>query len=354
MQNCFPQIQISKSTQPTTPPTHNLGFGQHFSDHMFIAHHHSQKGWLKASIEPYHILSTNPSCSVLHYAQSVFEGLKAFSHRDHRIALFRPHYHAERLQKSAEALCLPKIETQDFISAIKTLVQIDQNFIPQNENESLYIRPILFASEDFLGVRPSQDSTFVILTSPVGGYYGQSFEPLKIWVEHEASRVAPGGIGFAKASANYAPSLKMAYEAKKRGFHQVLWLDASQHQNIEEVGTMNIFFRIENTLITPKLTGTILAGCTRDCVITLAQNEGLTVEERVVTMDEIKKLAKSKHRIEAFGTGTAAVISPIQKMTSKHDEIEFTSFEMATKLYTVLTNIQKGLTPDIYKWLEYV
>lgn len=335
-------------------PTGNLGFGQHFSDHVFISHFTTDTGWHDSGIIPFGELKLDPACSVLHYAQSVFEGLKAFRTKDNRIVLFRPDFHAKRLQVSANALCLPHVNVEDFITACKHLVNIDQHFIPAGEGESLYIRPLLFSSESFLGVRPANEITFLILTGPVGGYYGKNFEPTAIWVEEHASRVAPGGIGFAKASGNYAASLKAATTAKQKGFNQVLWLDACHHEFIEEVGTMNIFFRIGDKLITPNLSGNILPGCTRDSVITLAKEKNIAIEERPISLNEVLSASKAKMSVEAFGTGTAAVISPIKTIATSHEQIHFIHHEYATIFYKEITAIQQGEMPDTHNWITEV
>ena len=354
MQTHFPSFVTQNNSNPKTVPTGNLGFGQHFSDHVFLAQYNSENGWVSSGIMPFAALSLDPACSVLHYAQYVFEGLKAFRTHDQKIVLFRPDFNAKRLQVSAEALCLPPVDCNDFMAACKLLVKTDQHFIPSGDGESLYIRPLLFASESFLGVRPANEITFVIMTGPVGGYYGKTFEPTAIWVEEHASRVAPGGIGFAKASGNYAASLKAATLAKKNGYNQVLWLDAAHHEFVEEVGTMNIFFRIGNTLITPNLSGNILAGCTRDCVLTLAKEHNFTVEERPISIKEVFAAAKNKTPLEAFGTGTAAVVSPIKTIATADAQIHFTQHEYASFFSEQIVGIQQGHITDSHNWNQIV
>lgn len=354
MSNRFPSFAAQKTLSPKAVPSGNLGFGQHFSDHVFLSHYTKDAGWFESGILPYGELKLDPACSVLHYAQSVFEGLKAFRTKDQRIVLFRPDFHAKRLQVSAEALCLPTVDVEDFVTACKQLVKCDQQFIPTGEGESLYIRPLLFASESFLGVRPANEITFLILTGPVGGYYGKSFEPTAIWVEEHASRVAPGGIGFVKASGNYAASLKAATVAKQKGFNQVLWLDACHHEFIEEVGTMNIFFRIGDKLITPNLTGNILPGCTRDSVLTLAKEHSFNIEERPISLQEVVSAIKAKTTVEAFGTGTAAVISPIKTIAMQNEELHFNQHEYAKFFYKEITQIQQGEVADTHHWISEV
>jgi branched-chain amino acid aminotransferase len=349
------QIEVKKTTEPRVkPPVNQLGFGKYFSDHMFLMDYQGGR-WQKPRIEPYGPLSLEPGACVLHYSQCLFEGQKAFRGKNGKVRLFRPSFHAARMAKGARRLCMPGMPDADFLEAVRTLVKIDADWIPDSRGSALYIRPTLIGTESFLGVRPAEKYLFFIIASPVGAYYAEGFNPVKIWVEEEYVRAAPGGLGAVKAGANYAASLSAFMEANAKGYSQVLWLDAVERSQIEEVGTMNVFFRFKNEIVTPPLGGTILNGATRDCVIRLLQDWGLNVRERALTLDEVLAAYKTGDLLEAFGTGTAAVISPIGELATKTQTLKLCdgkASELTQRLYDEITAIQYGEKPDPYGWVE--
>ncbi len=335
------------------PQPSELGFGQHFTDHMFMMDYIHDKGWINARIVPYQPIELDPAALILHYAQAVFEGLKAYHGEDGRIRLFRPIMNARRLNASAERLCMPTIEPQFFIEAVKTLVYLEREWVPKAQGASLYIRPTMIATEPALGVRPALEYLFFIITSPVGAYYKEGFNPVKIMVTDKYVRAVPGGIGYTKAAANYAASLKAAQEAQALGYSQVLWLDARERRFVEEVGTMNIFFHFKDALVTPSLTGSILPGVTRDSVIQLAREWGLEVQERPITIDEVIEGLETGNVLEVFGTGTAAVISPVGVLHYKGKDHVINQGEtgpLAKRLFQEITEIQYGIKPDTRGW----
>ncbi|MCO5112709.1 MAG: branched-chain amino acid aminotransferase [Bdellovibrionaceae bacterium] len=353
-QNTIP-IHITKSkTLKEKPSEDNLGFGKHFTDHMFLAKYHNDKGWYSAEITPVKNLELHPAASVLHYGQALFEGMKAFRQKDGSVSLFRTQFNWERMCIGAERLCLQAPPLELFQDAIKALVKIDQDWVPQTRGCSLYIRPTLIGVEPFLGVRPSQEYLFFVLLSPAGNYFGDKVSPVKIWVEDEFLRAAPGGLGHTKAAANYAGSLKAAQKAKQNGFSQVLWLDVTR-KFVEEVGTMNVFFVIDDRVITPELDGTILGGGVRDAAIQLLKHKGYKVSEQKVSIEELRHAQQTGRLKEAFGTGTAAIISPIGELRAREWDIAFTQdFEnsLASELYNDLIEIQSGQSDDIFSWME--
>lgn len=335
------------------PSPEKLGFGQYFTDHMFVAKYAEDKGWYQTEILPYGPLSIEPGASVLHYGQSLFEGMKAFRQNDGQIVLFRPEFNCHRLADGAARVCLEAPPLDLFMQGLKELVSVDQRWVPDQPNTSLYIRPTLIGTESFLGVRPSKETTFFIILSPVGSYYAEGARPIKIWTEETYLRAAPGGLGAVKAGANYAASLKAALEAKEKGYAQVLWLDVEQ-QGIEEVGTMNVFFVFKNEIVTPALNGSILSGGTRSAVIELLKKKNLPLVERKVTIIEVIEKIKDGELLEAFGTGTAAVISPIgelhyqgQNWTINNNLIG----SLSAQLYNTITGIQKGDIKDEMNWI---
>lgn len=348
-------IQITKSTQPKQKPAEDqIGFGKHFTDHMFVAKYHVDKGWYSAEIKPLQNLEIHPAASVLHYGQALFEGMKAFRQKDGQVALFRTAFNWERMCLGAERLCLQAPPLELFQDAVKKLVEMDQDWVPQSRGCSLYIRPTLVGVEPFLGVRPSQEYLFFIILSPAANYFSEGLAPVRIWVEDEFLRAAPGGLGYTKAAANYAGSLKAAQKAKQNGFSQVLWLDVSK-KFVEEVGTMNVFFVIDDRVITPALDGTILGGGVRDSVIQLLKHKGYKVSEQKVSIEELRYAQQAGRLKEAFGTGTAAIISPIGELKSREWEIVFDSYtedSLANNLYNTLIEIQSGQQEDVFKWME--
>jgi branched-chain amino acid aminotransferase len=334
-----------------------LGFGNHFSDHMFLMDHREGSGWRNARIVPYGPLALPPAAMVLHYGQEIFEGLKAYYAADGSICLFRPGMNAQRLNRSAARLCMPEVPEGDQLQAIRALVRTDRDWIPRSRGASLYIRPAMIATEEALGVRPSSEHLYFVITGPVGAYYARGFEPVRILVEDRFVRAARGGLGEAKTGSNYAASLLAARAARAEGFDQVLWLDAGERRLVEEVGTMNIFFLLRGELVTPPLSGSILPGVTRDSVITLAREWGIPVSERPVEIGEVIRGAADGSLAEAFGTGTAAVVSPVGTLSYQGQETPVNRGrvgELSRKLYREITGIQYGEIEDRHRWVQRV
>ncbi len=332
----------------------NLGFGTLFTDHMFIMHYNEVKGWYDSEIKKYSPLILDPAACILHYGQAIFEGLKAYR-RDDGIYLFRADKNFKRLQNSAVRMCMPKIDVEFTMNALKELISIDQHWVPHSEGTSLYIRPTYIATEPFIGVHPSTEYIFYIILCPVGAYYATGFAPVKIKVEDKYVRASIGGVGDAKTCGNYAASLLSAEEAKKEGYTQVLWLDAQERKYVEEVGTMNMFFVIDGSIITSPLTGSILPGVTRDSVIQICKSEGLKIEERKLTIDEVIKALDDGKLDEAFGSGTAAVITPVGSLGYKGKDYDINDLkvgELTQKLYDTLTGIQWGKISDKFGWTQ--
>lgn len=350
-------IPVQKCAQSKTkPPSQDLGFGQYFSDHLYQVRYSPKKGWHQAEIIPYQNFQIDPGAAVLHYGQALFEGMKAFRQKNGDIVLFRPEYNCKRLQQGAARLCMEAPPTDVMMAGIRKLVALEKDWVPQERGCSLYIRPTLIGTEAFLGVRPSQEYLFYVILSPVSSYYKEGLNPISIWVEENYIRAAPGGLGATKAGANYAASLLAALEAKKKGYAQVLWLDVA-HQHIEEVGTMNVFFKIGDEIITPSLDGTILAGGVRDCVLQMLRSWGLKVTERKLGIDEVLQAMQQGRLQEAFGTGTAAVISPIGKLFYQGKDWILNDQKIgpvASRLYNEITAIQYGESEDKFGWLEKV
>lgn len=349
------EIEISKTKTPRAKvPVEQLGFGKVFADHQFLMDYTGGR-WERPRIEPYGALSLEPGACVLHYSQCLFEGQKAFRAKSGKIRLFRPRFHAQRMAKGAVRLCMPSVPEELFLNAVRQLVQVDSDWVPSARGASLYIRPTLIGTESFLGVRPAEKYLFFIITCPVGAYYAEGFNPIKIWVEEEYIRAAAGGLGAIKAGANYASSLKAAVDAKKKGYAQVLWLDARDHSHVEEVGTMNVFFRLKKEIVTPPLSGTILNGSTRDCVLQLLKSWGMPVVERPIAMSEVQGAHKAGDLLEVFGTGTAAVISPVGELATRENRMfigEGKVGELTQRLFDEMTAIQYGEKPDAFGWIE--
>ncbi len=334
-----------------------LEFGKIFSDHMFLMEYEEGRGWRNARIVPYGPIELLPTAVVLHYAQEIFEGLKAYYAQDGGICLFRPDRNAERMNRSAARLCMPAVPVETQLDAIRELVRIDRDWIPRARGASLYIRPAMIATESALGVHPSSDYLFFIVTGPVGAYYAKGFEPVRILVEEKYVRATRGGLGEAKTGANYAASILAAKEAKAEGFDQVLWLDAEHRRFVEEVGTMNIFFVFRGELVTPPLSGSILPGVTRDSVIALAREWKIPVAERPVEIDEVIRGAADGTLSEAFGTGTAAVVSPVGSFSFRGREARIGNSgvgELSRKFYEEITGIQYGEIEDRHRWVHRV
>lgn len=312
-------IKITKTTSPKAKPTGKLGFGKIFTDHMFLMNYTRGKGWHDPRIEPFHDLTLSPACMVFHYGQEMFEGLKAYKAADGSNYLFRPDMNAKRTNNTNDRLCIPQIPVEDFVQAVKAIVSVDQDWIPTEPGTSLYIRPFIIATEPFLGVDVSETFLFMIILSPSGAYYESGLEPVGIWIEDEYVRAVRGGMGFAKTGGNYAASLAGQVKAHDDGYSQVLWLDGVERKYIEEVGAMNIFFKIDGKIVTPMLNGSILPGITRDSVLQICRDWGLPTEERRISVDELLEAQANGKLEEVFGTGTAAVISPVGKLRYKDD-----------------------------------
>ncbi|HOQ37698.1 MAG TPA: branched-chain amino acid aminotransferase [Acetivibrio sp.] len=352
------QISIQKTQNPKSKPdADKLGFGLHFTDHMFVMDYTEGKGWHDPRIVPYGPITLDPSCMVFHYGQAVFEGLKAYKAADGRILLFRPQKNMERINISNDRLCIPPIDVDFAVEACKTLVNLEKDWIPEAEGTSLYIRPFIIATDPFLGVRPSLTYQFYIILSPVGAYYKEGINPVKIYVESNYVRAVKGGIGFAKTPGNYAASLKAQMDAKNIGYTQVLWLDGVEKKYIEEVGTMNVFFVINDEVVTPSLEGSILAGITRASTIELLKAEGIKVTERKISIEEVYEAHAAGTLKEAFGTGTAAVISPIGELNWNNNKIAINDGkigEISKKVYDTITGIQSGKLKDTFGWIVEV
>jgi branched-chain amino acid aminotransferase len=334
------------------------GFGRIFTDHMVTIRYTEGKGWHEARVEPYGPIPLWPATAVLHYAQEIFEGLKAYRAADGGITLFRPDANARRFQLSAERMAMPKLPEEVFLAALEKLLEVDRAWVPVKQESSLYLRPFMFASEVFLGVRPAQEYLFMVIASPAAAYFAGGVKPVTIWLSEHYTRAAPGGTGAAKCGGNYAASLAPMAEAIAAGCEQVVFLDAVEQRWVDELGGMNVFFVYEDgTLITPPLTGTILPGITRDSVITLAREMGHPVIERPYSIDEWRTDAASGKLTEAFACGTAAVITPIGKVRSASDEFtvgEGGSGEVGVKLRERLLDIQHGRVEDTHGWIRHV
>ncbi len=334
-----------------------LGFGKYFTDRMLIVEWKAGQGWCDARIEPYAPFILDPACLVFHYAQEIFEGLKAYKWEDGRVALFRPEMNARRFNQSGDRVCLPPVPEELFLKGIEQLVSLEREWIPTAAGTSLYIRPTLIAVEPVLGVKPSDHYYFYVILSPVGAYYAAGFNPVNILVEDYYVRAVPGGTGEAKTGGNYASSLKAGLEAKKKGYDQVLWLDGRERRYIEEVGAMNMFFAYGRHIVTAPLTGSILSGVTRDSVLKLAPTLGYTVEERQIDVNDLMADIRAGKVTEAFGSGTAAVITPVGKLCYKDDVQQLTGGnvgEVTQRLYDTLTGIQTGRLKDEFGWVRFV
>ena len=334
-----------------------LGFGKLFTDRMLLVEWKVDQGWIDARIEPYAPFVLDPACLVFHYAQEIFEGLKAYKWQDGTIALFRPEMNARRFNHSGDRLCMPHLPEEIFLKGIEELVRLEKDWIPGSPGTSLYIRPTIIAVEPVLGVKPSDHYYFYVILSPVGAYYASGFNPVKILVEDRYVRAVPGGTGEAKTGGNYASSLKAGLEAKKKGYEQVLWLDGVQRRYIEEVGAMNMFFAYDDVVVTAPLTGSILNGVTRDSVLTLAGSLGLKVAERQIDIDELMADLRAGRIKEAFGSGTAAVITPVGALCYKDECLTVGNGGVGTltqKLYDTLTGIQYGKIADTFGWIRKI
>ncbi len=345
-------IKIEKAkTLKEKPDFSKLGFGKYFTDHMFMADFKDGK-WQNARIVPFGYIPIHPASTVLHYGAEIFEGMKAYKTAD-GYQLFRPYENAKRMNNSAERLCLPEIPEEFFVKAITELINIDKDWIPNLSGTSLYVRPFLFGNDEALGVHAVHNATFVIILSPVGNYYAEGLNPVKISIESEDVRAVRGGTGYAKCGGNYAASLRAGKRAEEKGISQVLWLDGVERKYIEEVGAMNVMFKINGEIVTPKLTGSVLPGITRKSCIEILKDWGYKVSERLISVDELLQAVENGELEEAWGTGTAAVVSPIGHLfyngkdyTVSNNEIG----ELTQKLYDELTGIQWAKKPDERNW----
>ena len=352
------EIKIIKNENPKAKPDSNsLGFGKFFTDHMFIMDHDYENGWHNARIVPYGNISLSPASTVLHYGEEIFEGMKAYLTEDGKIQLFRPYENAKRMNSSADRLCLPEIPEEDFVEAIKKLVEIDKDWIPTAKGTSLYIRPFMFGNDETLGVHTVKHSTFMVILSPVGSYYKEGLNPVKILIETEDVRAVRGGTGFAKCGGNYAASSRAGKKAEEKGYSQVLWLDGVERKYIEEVGAMNVMFKINGEVITPALLGSILPGITRKSCLEILNKEGIKATERKLSLEELTKAVENGTLEEAWGCGTAAVISPIGLIEVNGKKYEINNGKIgpvSQMLYDKITGIQTGKVKDEFNWTVLV
>jgi len=349
-------IRISKTTQPKQKPVDEskLAFGRVFTDHMLLIDYKTGKGWHDPRVVPYGPLSLDPACSVLHYGQEIFEGLKCYRRPDGGFQLFRPRDNFERMNRSALRMGMASVDVELFLEGLLALLSVDKEWTPHSEGTSLYIRPTMVATDPFLGVAASNRYLFYIILSPSGAYYADGLAPVGIYVEDELVRAVRGGVGFAKTGGNYAASILAGIHAKGKGYAQVLWLDGVERRYIEEVGAMNMMFVYgDKRLVTPSLNGSILPGITRDSVLLLAREMGMGVEEQLIAIDEVVADVKAGKITEAFGTGTAAVVSPVSKICYQDEEVLLSNGligNVTMKLYNRLMDIQMGTVDDPMGW----
>ncbi|MGG1661936.1 branched-chain amino acid aminotransferase [Brevibacillus sp. NRS-1366] len=348
------QLSIALTGQKKEKPaTDKLGFGVNFTDHMFVMDYTEGKGWHDPQIVPYSPLSLDPAAMVFHYGQAVFEGLKAYRNKEDKVWLFRPDQNFKRMNRSLERLSMPLVDEEFMVDALKKLVATDKEWIPTESGTSLYIRPFVIATEPCFGVRASHTYKLIILLSPVGAYYAGGMEPVKIYVENNYVRAVRGGTGNAKVAGNYAGGLKAQVEAKEKGYEQVLWLDGVENKYIEEVGSMNVFFKVKGEVWTPVLNGSILEGITRDSTIRLLQDWGVPVVEKRISIEDLYTAYNNGELEEAFGTGTAAVISPIGDLNWNGHQMIINGEKtgpLTMKLYETMTGIQYGEIEDKFGW----
>lgn len=352
-------IPITHTNNPAVPPSPGdaLGFGRRFTDHMFVWNYHQDTGWTDPRVMPYSPLTLDPSAMVFHYGQAIFEGMKAYRWQDGGIRLFRPRLNFERMNRSAERMDIPQFDVDTALEGLRTLLRADEGFVPADPGTSLYIRPFIIATEASLGVHSAKEFLFVIICSPSGAYYSLGLAPVPILVEDRYVRAVRGGTGEAKTAGNYAASIKAQMAAQKKGFVQVLWLDGIEHKYVEEVGSMNVFFVIDDAVYTPALSGSILPGITRRSVMELLQAKGYEVKEAQIDIAWLLEQASAGKLKEAFGTGTAAVISPIGQLYAGGKTYGINANEtgpVAQALYDDLTGIQSGLKEDTLGWTERI
>ena len=352
------EIKITKTTNPKVKPDSSvLGFGKYFSDHMFIMDYNVDKGWYNARIVPFENLSIHPASTVLHYGSEIFEGMKAYRRADGQVQLFRPMENIKRMNTSAERLCLPTIPEDLAYQALTTFVSVEKDWTPSANGTSLYLRPFMFGNDETLGVHAVHNATFIIIASPVGSYYKEGINPVKIMIEDEDVRAVRGGTGYAKCGGNYAASNRAGKRAEDKGYSQVLWLDGVERKYIEEVGAMNVMFKINGEVITPALTGSILPGITRKSCIEVLKSEGYKVSERLLSVEELEEALKNGTLEEAWGCGTAAVVSPIGELCYKGEKFTINNGQIGKvtqSLYDLLTGIQWGKLEDKFGWTVIV
>ena len=342
------KITLAETRKPLPDPD-TLVFGKTFTDHMFLMNYDAGQGWHDPRIVPYGPLSLEPSCMVFHYAQELFEGMKAYRTPEGKVQLFRPMENALRFNSSCERMCVPAIDPDFFVDAVKALVKVDQAWVPNKKGASLYIRPFVFATDPSLGVHASHSYLFVIILCPVGSYYAEGINPVKIYVEDADVRAVRGGTGYTKCGGNYAASLRAGERAEEKGYSQVLWLDGVERKYIEEVGAMNVLFKIDGKVVTPALTGSVLPGITRKSCLELLRDWGVSVEERLISAQELFDAAESGKLEEAWGSGTAAVVSPIGELAMGDKVVTVNGGQigrLTQRLYDTLTGIQWGTEPD--------
>ncbi|MBQ8371787.1 MAG: branched-chain amino acid aminotransferase [Clostridia bacterium] len=348
---------IENSVRSEMPEESKLGFGKYFTDHMFVMEYEEGKGWQNARIIPFGNISLHPASTVLHYGAEIFEGLKVYRTKDGSLQMFRPVENIKRLNNSAERMCLPVIDEEDAMQILDTFVRHEERFVPHSVGTSLYLRPFMFGNDEALGVHAVKNAVFMLIASPVGSYYKEGINPVKIMIENEDVRTVRGGTGYAKCGGNYAASTRAGARAEKKGYSQVLWLDGVERKYIEEVGAMNVMFKIDGEIITPALTGSILPGITRKSCIEVLRSLGYKVTERLFSVDELLSALKEGRLEEAWGCGTAAVVSPIGRLML--DDVEYIIGgekigEVTQRLYDILTGIQWGNLPDTFGWIHKV
>ena len=352
------EIKITKApVLKEKPDSSTLGFGKIFTDHMFIMDWNSEKGWYNQRIVPFENISLHPASTVLHYGSEIFEGLKAYRRADGKVQLFRPIENIRRMNRSAERLCLPEIPEDMAMEILTTFVNLEQDWTPSAEGTSLYLRPFMFGNDESLGVHAVHNATYVIIASPVGSYYKEGINPVKIMIEDEDVRAVRGGTGYAKCGGNYAASNRAGERAAQKGYSQVLWLDGVERKYIEEVGAMNVMFKIGDEIVTPMLSGSILPGITRMSCLEVLRKEGYKVSERLLSVDELAEALKSGNLKEAWGCGTAAVVSPIGELCYKGEKFAINNGEIGTitqHLYDTLTGIQWGKIEDTFGWTKAI
>ena len=351
------EITIEKAkTFKEIPDVSQIGFGKYFTDHMFEMDYNPEEGWHNPRVVPYRDLNINPANTTLHYGQAIFEGIKAFK-QDRDIVLFRPLEYLNRLNRSASIMCIPNVDVDVVHRGLRKLIELDKNWVPDQEGTSLYIRPFIFATDNYLGVNVSSTYKLLIILSPVGAYYAAGFNPVKIMVEEKYVRAVPGGLGEAKTTANYAASLRAGVTAHEKGYAQSLWLDGIERKYIEEVGSMNILFKIDGQIVTPSLCGSILGGITRKSVIEVAKTWGVPVVEKRISIQEVHEAYKAGKLEEVFGSGTAAVISPVGELYYNGEKMVINNNKtgpFAQRLFDYITGLQYGKVEDELGWIEKV